>query len=93
MNHQDFDWDFENITHIARHGVTPEEAEEVFVSPTKHIGSEIEGGELRHSELGITMRGRILLLVWTERGRKVRVVAAYPPSARLKREFLAFGGM
>jgi hypothetical protein len=30
MNHSEFDWDFENITHIARHGLTPEEAESVL---------------------------------------------------------------
>lgn len=93
MNHEAFDWDFENITHIARHGVTPEEVEESFTSSTLHIESAVEGRELRHSELGVTMQARILPFVWTERDGRVRIVTAYSPSARLKRKFLEFGGI
>ena len=32
MTDVEFDWDHHNIAHIARHGVTPEEAEQVLAN-------------------------------------------------------------
>ncbi|HSW97828.1 MAG TPA: BrnT family toxin [Candidatus Saccharimonadales bacterium] len=74
----EFDWDKANTTHIARHKVTREEAEEVFFDPkqvtypdAKH--STIE--EKRTIIIGETDEGRLLYQVFTVRKGKIRVVS------------------
>jgi uncharacterized DUF497 family protein len=93
MNHQDFDWDFENITHIARHGVTPEEAEEVFDHFTVFLRTEEYDSELRFVEVGHTHSGRMLEVVSTQRRGKTRLITAYRPSKQSLAAFhLVAGG-
>jgi uncharacterized DUF497 family protein len=53
-----FNWDDENITHIARHGVTPEEIEEVFDGDPEFAFSYTKDGEERYQAFGVTGRGR-----------------------------------
>lgn len=79
----EFDWDKANIGHVARHGVLPEEAEQVIFNDPVDLGMEIVEGEERHLNLGATMRGRALLVVTTWRGERVRVVTAFEPIKRL----------
>jgi hypothetical protein len=55
-----FDWDQANTDHIARHRVTPGEAEQVISGASLPIGTEDRGGEERHTELGQTATGRTL---------------------------------
>jgi uncharacterized DUF497 family protein len=88
MNHSDFDWDFENITHLARHGVTPEEAEDVLTGQPMELGEEYIDGEQRFSHIGFTRTGRVLLVVETIRRQHTRVITSFQPSAKLRREFL-----
>lgn len=77
-----FDWDQANTDHIARHHVTPAEAEQVVSAPSLPVASEERGGEERHTELGQTAAGRLLVVVWTWRRRRVRVVTAFPASGK-----------
>jgi uncharacterized DUF497 family protein len=73
-----FDWDDGNCAHIARHGVMPAEAEQVILGASLPIETEEHSGEDRHTELGKTTEGRLLLVVWTWRRRRIRVVTAFP---------------
>ncbi len=73
-----FDWDTANTTHIARHRITPEEAEQVLSGASLPVETEHRGGEERHADLGETEAGRLLSVVWTWRRRKIRVVTAFP---------------
>ncbi len=72
-----FEWDDANIDHIARHGVTTEEAEEALLVrrrvgvPTFRVASE-----RRRAILGRTEEGRYLVVVYTIRHEQVRVVTA-----------------
>ena len=74
-----FDWDEGNLTkNWEKHGVTLFECEEVFFNEPLVVGdddahSETEG---RHYALGRTDMGRLLFLVFTIRGDKVRVISA-----------------
>ncbi|MEK7405506.1 MAG: BrnT family toxin [Acidobacteriota bacterium] len=77
-----FDWDEANAGHIARHGITPAEAEEVLAGSVIPIESGERGGEERYTELGETARGRLLVVAWTWRGEKVRVVTAFPANRK-----------
>lgn len=79
----DFDWDEANIGHLARHSVLPEEAEQVVQNDPVDLGMEIVKDEERHLNLGATVKDRILLVVTTWRGGRVRVVTAFEPIKRL----------
>jgi len=65
MNGQslNFDWDDANQNHLARHKVTPQEAEEVVLGDPLDIElqtAEGSGGEERILHVGETRKGRIL---------------------------------
>jgi uncharacterized DUF497 family protein len=79
----EFDWDEANIDHIARDGVTREEAEEAVTGDAIDVGVETEGGEERYQQLGRTRRGRVLFVVTTWREHRLRVVTAFEPDRAL----------
>ena len=84
-----FDWDDANISHIAEHGVTPEEAEEVVLGDPSDIGFEVSAsGEDRWSYVGETSHGEVLQVVITPRGNRIRVVTAFEPTRRDKLYYL-----
>jgi uncharacterized DUF497 family protein len=79
-----FDWDEENLRHIARHGVTSDEAEEVITNDPTFVEEQEAEGEQRFLHVGTTDALRCLAIVITWRGDLVRVVTAYsaPPAMR-----------
>lgn len=82
------EWDGGNVDHIADHRLTADEVEQAVQDPGRLGGQEeIREGELRGLVLGRTARGRILAVVFTTRHGRMRVVTAYPASARQQREF------
>jgi uncharacterized DUF497 family protein len=83
-----FDWDDANLGHIARHGVTRAEAEELFAFPLLWMDAHTEDEELRLVEIGRTAAGRILKVVTTDRRGKIRVVTAFAPSPKETRDYL-----
>ena len=73
-----FDWDDANTNHISAHEVTPEETEQVLLGDSLELDFDPDvNGEERYTYLGETSRGRILTVVMTLRGEKMRVVTAY----------------
>ena len=85
-----FDWNQFNIEHIALHDVLPHEAEEAYDSQPLYLDYQIDDGEERHREIGETRKGRVLVVVTTMRGEKVRVVTAYDPDPPLRMTYFAF---
>jgi uncharacterized DUF497 family protein len=83
----DFDWDAENILHIALHNVTPDEVEYVLTHPTVDLGYQDWHDEERFVEVGTTQAGRILLVATTSRGNKTRVATAYDPPPFVVKEY------
>ena len=79
-----FDWDQANISHVAAHNVHPEEAEEVMLGDSLEMDFEKSAGEDRWIYIGETLHGRILQIVVTMRGEKIRVVTAFEPIRRFK---------
>jgi len=88
MNNSLFDWDSANIMHIAEHDVTPEEAEEAILGEPLDVGFDVVNGEERWPYLGETNEGRILRVVITMRGERIRVLTAFEPSRFQKNLYL-----
>jgi uncharacterized protein len=83
-----FDWDNGNIGHLALHQIAPEEAEQVIQNRPIDLEKYLRNGEERVVQVGETDAGRILVAVSTMRGKKIRVVTAWPAKERLRRNFL-----
>lgn len=80
-----FDWDQANIDHIAKHGITPDEAEQVVHNDPVDLTLQLRDGEERTPQVGETNAGRILVVITTWRGRLIRVVTAFPANVALRR--------
>lgn len=83
-----FDWDEGNRKHIAKHRVTPAEAEQVVLSDPIDLTLQVSDGEERIVQIGATDKGRILLVVTTWRKEKIRVITAYPAPKQLRDFYL-----
>jgi uncharacterized protein len=84
----EFEWDQGNRKHLAAHGVTPAEFEQVMKNDPLELDFEKIDGEDRYRSVGITDRGRLLLVVWTPREEKIRAVTAFSASPSNKKDFL-----
>jgi hypothetical protein len=87
-----FDWDRGKIEHIARHAIIPAEAEEVVRNEPIDLRFENRDSEERIAQVGETHAGRVLVVVTTMRGDKVRVVTAIPANRKLRKLYLAERG-
>ena len=87
-----FDWDAANRDHIARHQVSPEEAEQIIDNDPLDIDAETINGEERITSVGRTNGGRILLVVTTIRESKLRVVTAFPAPKHLAEIYFRYKG-
>jgi uncharacterized DUF497 family protein len=83
-----FIWDAENLSHIARHKISQEEAEQVIQNYPLDLERQIVDGEERFLHLGETMTKRILFVVVTERDDLLRVVTAFPADRRARKFYL-----
>jgi hypothetical protein len=84
----EFDWDEENTEHLAAHKVMPGEFEQVLSNDPLDLNYEVIDGEERYRSVGLTNRGRLLLVAWTVRNGKVRAVTAFPASVSNKTAYL-----
>ncbi len=89
MSKPDFDWDEQNTEHLARHQISPEEAEQVVLNRPVELGSELRNGEERVAQIGETDAGRVLTVISTMTGEKIRVVTAWPANKKYQRYFLS----
>ncbi len=72
-----FDWDEANLGHVARHGVSPREAEEAVFDPERvAVPARKTPQERRFATVGAAESGRVLFVVFTRRGAKVRPITA-----------------
>jgi uncharacterized DUF497 family protein len=83
LDFEGFDWDSGNIAKNDKHGVEPEEAEEIFFNEPLlvHEDEKHSGSEKRRRALGRTAK-RQLLVVFTVRGKLIRVISARPMNRR-----------
>jgi uncharacterized DUF497 family protein len=84
-----FDWDRSNLRKIRAHRISREEAEEALINDAISIHEQYVDGERRFVYYGETDARRLLALIVTERGDKIRVVTAYNLDAGQKRDYFA----
>ncbi len=80
-----FEWDDAHLSHIAEHGISAKEAEEVLRNKPLDLEMQTRNGEERIVQVGETDAGRVLVVVNTFRRERVRVVTAFPAKSRLLR--------
>jgi uncharacterized DUF497 family protein len=74
---EDFEWDDGNRPKLSKHGVAPDEAEEIFRLTYVLAGRIVEPAhvEPRWLALGRTAAGRLLAIIFTRRGERVRPIS------------------
>ncbi len=83
-----FDWNDDNVDHVRVHGVEPDEAEEVLLDPhALGVGTYNARRESRQGALGSTGSGRILVVVFTVRHGRPRVITARDATLTEKRRY------
>lgn len=85
-----FEWDAEKARlNLQKHGVTFEEATTAFSDPlSRTIGDpDHSDAEDRYLLLGLSNRGRLLVVAHTERGDRIRLITARLASKREKRQY------
>jgi uncharacterized DUF497 family protein len=84
-----FDWDEANIEHLARHEISPVEAEQVLDGFIVELFVEqhpIDGIRIR--VIGQTSRERILIMVITWRGEAVRAITGFDAPRAAKQRYI-----
>lgn len=81
----EFEWDTANVEHIRIHGVKSDEAADAFFGNPVLIKEQLINGEARSVILGKTSSGRLLVIVYTTRDSKIRVVTAFSAKRKLRR--------
>lgn len=81
---QTFVWDGRKAkANRAKHGVSFEQACEVFFDPSQESEEASEEGEFRLAVIGMTMREELLYVVHVEReSERIRIISARPAKAR-----------
>jgi uncharacterized DUF497 family protein len=82
------EWDAANLRRLARHAITPAEAEEVMENDPTDLGYDVVKGEPRWTVVGHTNLIRVLVVMWTVRGEKVRIVTAWQAPRKLLSNYL-----
>jgi uncharacterized DUF497 family protein len=83
-----YEWDDGNVEHIAGKGVEPDEAEEALEDP-RNAGLPTYNGpdEQRWATIGRTSKNRFLIVVFTRRQGRIRVVTARDATEDEKRTY------
>jgi uncharacterized protein len=85
-----FEWDANKAkSNLGKHGISFEEASTIFADPRSltildPMHSDLEN---RFITLGTSHRGKLLVVVHTERGNNIRIISARVASRRERRNY------
>ena len=85
-----FEWNEEKaVRNLKKHGVSFEEAKVIFNDPfSVTIADPLHSDyEKRYIDIGSSSRGRILVVVYTERGSNIRIISCRKATKREKRVY------
>ena len=75
----EFEWDTNKFQiNLEKHGVSFEEAAEVFFDPFYQEGDATANDEQRNFILGYSRTQRLLLVVYVERSLRIRIISSRP---------------
>jgi uncharacterized DUF497 family protein len=80
-----FEWDPEKAAaNEAKHGITFEEATSVFLDPLleNRPDDDHSVNEERYTAIGFSQVGRLVLVTYTDRGDRIRIISARRPTRR-----------
>jgi uncharacterized DUF497 family protein len=73
----EFDWDENNEQHLAKHGISRSDAEDVLSGNHILLEYQTEGNEQRWIAVGATRAGRIITIVFALRGEAMRPITGW----------------
>jgi uncharacterized protein len=79
---REFDWDDNNEQHLAKHGISRSDAEDVLSGDHDLLEYQTEGDEERWVAVGVTRAGRILNIVYAVRGEAMRPITGWTADER-----------
>jgi uncharacterized protein len=85
-----FEWDAQKAQrNLEKHGVTFEEAAEVFFDPFYQYGDATppNADEQRDFVLGYSVAQRLVLVVYVERGVRTRIISARPATRPERKQY------
>ncbi|MGK7944648.1 MAG: BrnT family toxin [Microcystaceae cyanobacterium] len=83
-----FEWDANKAQiNVEKHGVTFEEAAEVFFDPFYQTGDGMVDSEQREFILGYSLAYRVLFVVFVERNQRTRIISARPATRIEKKQY------
>ncbi len=85
-----FEWSAHKArSNVAKHGVTFEEAREVFGDPLALTFDDVEHStrEPRHLTFGLSAANRPLVVAHTDRGDTIRIISARQMTPRERRDY------
>jgi len=74
---RDFDWDEQNKRHLAKHGISRSDAEDVLSGSHILLEYQAEENEQRWVAVGVTRTGRILEIVFAVRRGAMRPITGW----------------
>ena len=86
----EFEWDPEKAAgNLAKHGVGFIEASSIFADPFELTLADPghSGDEFRFISLGTSSGGRLLVVSYTERGTRIRIISAREATPRERRQY------
>ena len=89
----EYDWDHANISHIARHNITPQEVEQVFKKGPFDLELQNLNDEDRFTLVGETDHGRILVVVAMWAGDLLRPITAWDAPKSIKTSYIKQKGL
>ena len=90
----EFEWDANKAAlNLSKHGVSFAEAMTIFGDPLEAmIADPVDSGaELRFVSIGLSEASRFVVVVYTERSQRIRVISAREPTSRERRQYESKG--
>jgi hypothetical protein len=86
----EFEWDLAKAeSNLGKHGVSFVEAMTIFGDPLEKTipDPDHSGREFRFLSIGHSERGRLLVVAYTEREERIRLISAREASAKERRDY------
>jgi hypothetical protein len=90
----EFEWDGQKAaSNVAKHGVTFAEAMTVLSDPLEFTIADPDHseGECRFLSMGLSATGRLLVVAYTERQERIRIINAREATPRERRQYESTG--